>query len=782
MNQNLARFLGAVGSNIKQNGQIVQTPEEARKSLPGLVNNLQSAVVEYLRRVALLADGMANYNSCNLAQVVSATVINNALAMLSARTAQLEAMSESARLQVLRQTVLEVLGVQAVVTSFGSFPGLSSVTSLTGNLKAFADVARPATPAQVKVNLTSGLSLVQGELSGDSTNILDVWVDGAATAGPPSMEMYLPGSILPQIEFTVAGPYTLAGGTDGLQFETSDKYGPGSTITAPLTHGSRTAAQVATDLDGSLHASGYTAETFFLPLMYQGEVITDATNKVSLPFGNFPGGNVAPGDEVDFYFGVNAIQTRTVTSVHTAGGAIDYFHVDGAALTASSSNRIRTGNKRSVRIIPLDKRVSINDRKRIQLKLPTALEQNTAALFGLYGEVFGQGQATVPDVVATQVTGGSSVCQASTTQLGAYAGTITSDTSDPTVIYTTSSSGIDIDCSVIIPDGPNAGKYFIDAVVVGGQYKLRSSLPVYSDGFNQPVVMHGTIGFDAYIISSKNKTTSTALALNGPASLGFYTGILGPNVGQTFYVQFDSGYKGVNEGDVLEVYLTSTTVPDITTNVVQVYPDGVLRLDVAAPTTLSVPMVEGAAPFAKLVTGHVSDFETLATALTTQLQLPDANPTAYFKDLNRFINPLLVNMNPTDADISSAENRLLDLMNVLEPMDAAIALYNPDHVPQLDEMVKTLKEKGVDRGVDLLLSCEFGVFFGLTQELSSYAGAFQAAVRDVARNDMVVHKADRITSSRLISSSASPNMEYSNSDLDVSPLVDPPVSIDQGAV
>lgn len=773
MNTNLNRFLAAVGSNVKSNGQLVQTPEEARKSLPRLVNNLQVQVTEYFRRVALLADGMANYNSCNLAQIVSTTVINNALVLLSSRAASLSAMSEVDRLVVLRQTILEVLGVQTVVKNFGSFPGLSSANSLTGNIVAFTDADRPANPAEAVVFLTSGLVLVPGDDHAGSTNILDVWVDGAPPSDPPSQEFMLPGSVYPRIELTTAGPYVVDPAANSLNFLIDNT----TTVTCVLGTGSRTAAQVASDFDTALNSHGYTAEVFFLPVMYDGEVITDAMNKVSLAFGNFPPSSITPGDEVDFYYGPDAIQTRTVTSVHTTGSDIDYFYVDGAALTAATTDRIRSGNVRSVRIIPLDKKASILARSRIQVKLPNTLEQQTALSLGIYGEVYGQGQATDADVLVSQVTGSSTLCSASTRQNTIYTGSLTTDPADPTVLITSSPVGIAVDQSVVISEGPNAGKYFIDSIVTPGTYKLRSLLPKYSDGFGQPFVDQGTIGFDGYVVTSKNMTLASSVYLEGPGSGGVGTAA-GPARGTTNYVKFSSGYKGTAEGDDVEFYYSNSSTPDFVAKVLQVFSDGVVRLDAAVFNNASLRLSPGALPFAKLVTGHVSDFETLAAALVAQLQKPDANPTTYFKDLNRLINPLAVNTNPTDSDIGTAEARVNDLEVILTAMDSEVEAYNPDHVPQLDEMVKALAEKGVDRGLDLLLSCEFNIFFGLTQEQTSYAGAFQAAVRDVARNDMVIHKTDRLPHSQLKSSAESPDMEYSQVDLDRAPVLDPPTGID----
>lgn len=779
-NSNLDRFLGAVGGNIKDNGTIVQTPEQARSSLSKLVGELEAQTVEFLRRVVLLADGLNNYNGVGLAQILAQTVIKNSRAKLDERADQMEGMSETQRLEVLREVVLDILGVKAAVRTFGSFPGVTSSNSLTGNFIGFADVDRPALGADLEMVVSTDLTLIINETKNLSSNWMDVWVDGASTGGPPSHSFFLGESIYPQIVSAIPETYTIvAGVNDTINFLID---GTTTVIHTFSVFGALTAAQVAAEFTTSLTAQGFKGETFFFPLMYEGEVTTSVLNEVSLPFGYFPDGSIVAGtSEVEFYYGTNATTTRNVTAVTVSLGHVVSFTVDGAPLLAATDNLIRVGSVRQWRVVPSNKINAVNNRRSIQVKMPTTLEQQTGMALGVYGELLGQSRGTDVDDIVTQVNDNNTVVTFEPFQDVQYTGSFTTDPSDPTLLVTAYNSA-QRGWAVVISDGPNAGKYIIEATTATpGTYKLKKLLPVVTDGFSNVVTMTGTIGYNRYRVRSRNKTDASTVALKGPVSGGTVSTLQGPSVTDTYYAKFANGYKDVQEGDVLEYFGLSTVTPDLTLTVLEVFPDGVMRLDSPLPVNTAIPVDSVTTPFIRLVTGKVADFEALADTLTTLLQSTSANPTVFFRDLNRLINPLLVNKNPTDSEIGAAETRVDDLWNALSPMDVAIKGYNPTHVSQVDDLVRTFKEKGTDRGLDYLLSCEFDVFFGLSQEEMSYAGAFQKAIRDVSKNDLVVHKSNRQAKniSPLRASMESPDMEWSSVDLDRTQPMDPPVEVDQ---
>jgi len=206
----------------------------------------------------------------------------------------------------------------------------------------------------------------------------------------------------------------------------------------------------------------------------------------------------------------------------------------------------------------------------------------------------------------------------------------------------------------------------------------------------------------------------------------------------------------------------------------------VVKLNDFLPMNLTYSFTSNTLPFARLVLGHVNDFDVFSAALKGALSLSDANTERYFTDLNRFINPLRVNLNPTDSEIGAAEQRVNDLLAITAPIANAISAYTPAVVTEMDHLVKTFKEKGADRATDILLECRLSTFFGLSQDETSYSGHLQAAIRDVARLDLPVHKTNRLSRSlsQLKSSADSIDYEYSTADMDTTPLIDPPVEGD----
>lgn len=779
------RFLAAVGDNIKSNGSIVQTPEEARGQLVGLQETLHDKVSEFFRRSELLANSIADYNNIGLAQLLSTTVVTNSRKLISERAEQLGGMTEYERLGVLRSTVLDVLATKAAVRGLATFPVLEDVKTVAGTAVAFADSTRLATPASIRVTLTGLLSLEPGVDEPSSTNILYVSVDGGAQS-----KVFLPASSYPKVDGVIAEPFTVSDGQDAFEVLVDGT----NTVPVTLTHGSPSSSvsswQVTSDITAALTPYGFKATRFFSPVMYDGSVYTttDITVTTIYPVsGFFPPGSVNIGDEVDFYAGPNAGETRDVYGVITdIDGNITAIEVPTITLVSVPQpvlptdpvDLIRYGSAlRRVRIEPVDRLASVTGRRSIQVKLPTTAARAAANSIGFFSEVGGVGTPTTPETFTDYVTRNSLLVTGSLVQKTVFTGNVTTDTGSAFNLLG-DTAGLSAGMSMVVPSGPNTGRYYIESVSTGS-FKVRQPLPFSSDEFTQGVLLESVaIGFDDYILSSRNKGLNSSISFNGPTADGGNTGALPTAYSTTRYLKLSGGVRNVLEGDYIKFFSTDAANPSLVTRIEQVFSDGVVLLDTAMPQDASWSLVSTTLPFARISSGKVADYGALSTALRAQLSLSDANPARYFQDLGRLLNPLRVNTNPTSSDIGSAENRIDELLALLAPMSDAINAYQPEHVHEVDELIRAFSEKGADRAIDVLLSCQFRAFFGLTQEQMTYAGAFQSAVRDVAQNDLVVEKTNRVLSSRMVSSTESPDYETSSDDLDTSPQVDPPVEID----
>lgn len=865
-NSNIDRFLGQVGSNIKSAGQVVPTPSEARGQIPAAVSALQDAMTLLVQRVTYVSDALKDYGSINLPALVSGGVIAKARQMLDTRVTELEAMSETDRLDVLRDTVLECLGTKAVVKRFGSFTPPGSLADLTGTGLPFSDTERPAFEAYLDADKYGPYALVPGSDASTSTNVLNLWADGAASyPSAPTTQFFLPPSMYANIQGQRSGPYNIVAGTNNaMQVRVNGVSYPFS-----LTAGStQSAAQVVADITAGLTATNFKGEAYFAPLMFDGEVQV-AGNNLTLAFGSFPANSVNVGDEVDFYFGTGAPTTRTVTAVTPSVANPQTITVGGASLGAGTS-RIRYGSaNRMVRIVPKNRLLSIQNKETIQLETPTTVQQNAGITLGMFGTLVAYSTPTDAELVAQFITANSTRFRAETLfapsfpgislrsepsdsfTLVAYetrgnaswgAGTtvvLTFDAAfdyDPTglavclreglnpnavgtvvawnagdhrqvtvdfglttisaasgIVEVGPASGISSGMVVNVAIGPNAGKYFVDTVhsTIPFQFKARSVVPLFRDGFNQPAFMVGDVGLEGVRFFSKTTNLTSKIEIRDP--LNVFMNTTGPTsaVGTTKYFKLPSKPNDLEVGDFLQFFTTGLEEADFERVIETLYDDTVVALDGAIDSTNSWPFNVTTTPMARLRTDKVVSFDEYSAKLKTWLLGSEVNVRSYFIDLNRFIQPLLVNQNPTDTDIGAAEGKLRELQGVLTlegaataDKDPALSLesllnsYSAPYVAEADALIKAYIEKGADRAIDVLLDCRFTSFFGMDQDELSYAGNFQKTTRSVAATDLPVRKTDRDAAlqSPLQGTSASPDYELDSSDLDETPNIDPPVN------
>ena len=771
-NSNIDRFLKQTGSNIKQNGQIVPTPEEARGLLPEQVTALKTTLTEVVRRTGYLKETLNDYHRIDLPKLLAQGVISRARVLLSARAEQLSKMTERERLTVLRETVLELLGIKTTVNKFSTLPNLTTNSGATGMLVPFADPTRPAIPASVEVPAQGLLALVPGINAATSTNQLDLWVNGAPIGGPPSSTVYLVPSLNPRIDGLISGPFTIVASQNDALVALVDGT---TTVTVPLTAGVRTATQVASDITAALTPSGFKGEAYFSPLNYDGIVKTNPANEVSMLIGMFPV-TVHVGDEIDIYYGPDATTTRVVLSVASPSS----FTVDGPPLTTSSENRIQLGGARRVRITAVSRLDAVVNKRNIQLQDTSTVNRNTGIALGMFGTIYTRGRGTDVAPITKYISENTTLVDAQVRQSTIFTGTAATDPSNASLLIFTDTTGFAADMTVTVPSGANAGSYVIDSVTSSTGVKLRAAIPFYRSNFGQGVSLSVTVGFDHYVVRSKNLGSNSQLAIRAPKENGQYTEILGPVAGTTTYVTFPGASKQASEGDLVDFYVSSTSQPSQTYTVTRVFTDDVLQLNGSISLGQNWSLNDTTLPYARLSVGHVTDFEVLSASLSSVLTRQETHVDHYFTELSRLINPLLHNENPTDYDIRSAEVYVGNLLILASDITTAIQAYQPTPVPELSQLIRTYQEKGADRAIDVLLEGRFSDFFNLNQEETSYAGNLQKAMRAVAQNDLPVHKTNRLAarSSPLKSSSPSTNYEYDSSDLDTTPSVDPPTDID----
>lgn len=172
---NVQAFLSGPGQSIKSDGNIVQTPQQARAAIPGLMTQLSQAHAALVAKVTSLANGMVDYNGVSLPSIVASSVLSNSAALIGSSATALQALTPEQRLGSIRQVVLNLLAANAAVKTFGSFKGPSDFYSLDGLGHPFSDAQHLANPAVAQATKGGGYSIIQG-VSDD----LNVTADGGA--------------------------------------------------------------------------------------------------------------------------------------------------------------------------------------------------------------------------------------------------------------------------------------------------------------------------------------------------------------------------------------------------------------------------------------------------------------------------------------------------------------------------------------------------------------------------------------------------------------------------
>lgn len=340
-----------------------------------------------------------------------------------------------------------------------------------------------------------------------------------------------------------------------------------------------------------------------------------------------------------------------------------------------------------------------------------------------------------------------------------------------------------------ISSGPLAGNYY-----VAGQgssqldVRLQSGMPLAKDVVTGlPIPATATLGDEFLLLGSKKKTVASAVGVDG-ASSGISTLFAVPPdtaYGTTPWFLLPQTVPGLSLGDLLEFYETDYKTPSEVFTITGIA-GAILQVSPNVGSTQSYTFDEQAPPFARLQHGHLTDFQAYRDLLDAWV---DAIPPSFFSNLNRYLNPILQNSQPTIEQIGTALNHLELLDEVLlesealaadQPVEStleyALKSYVVAPVPSLDTLIRSYVEKGADRAIDILLRGEFSQFFNLDVANTSYAGAMQHSMRLVMQNDLPIRSTARTnaTHSRLRSSSISPDYEYDHSDIDPGAQVDPP--------
>lgn len=347
--------------------------------------------------------------------------------------------------------------------------------------------------------------------------------------------------------------------------------------------------------------------------------------------------------------------------------------------------------------------------------------------------------------------------------------------------------------AVRITAGVNAGRYVIEKVhaTIPFQFQLRDVLPQYKN-FSVGYELDGSVGYEAVTITNADTAVGASISLFDPTGALGVSVLSGPTYGTTKYFKTPQTPTQLGVDDVLDLYLSGNTVTPAYQRTITELSGNILTLDAAVPTTTTSFTMGGAAvlptPSAVLRNGRNYDFKSFADRLRAwAASAVFSDLPRVFLDLDRKVTTLLRSDNPSNlecADVEQSINEVLYLLtatsataggrDAAKTLEAILSSYYVDRETEADNLLRSYKELGADRALDLLLSCRFSEFFGCSTEELSYSGALQKGVRELAMNDLPISKFDRDTRSQVYSTAQDTDFEFSSADLNESAQVDPP--------
>ena len=307
------------------------------------------------------------------------------------------------------------------------------------------------------------------------------------------------------------------------------------------------------------------------------------------------------------------------------------------------------------------------------------------------------------------------------------------------------------------------GNYFMDPRGqrdIPFEFSFEQQVPFNRDPGGLPVFFTLALGYFRVRFQSTTQDLSTQVAVTGGGAAGqFFPTVPTATVGTTSFFQLPLDPKSLQVGDTLELNETIYNVVS-QSNTITALELSQLLVVLDPPLATDLPAVnmslKSTVPFGRIRLSKKNNFVVFEDQLEAWLALPPNQP-AFFVELQRLLNPLIINLNPTASQVNSAKLHVQTLLAILTRQGAIVTSADPDDsletilssytispVEDVDVLVDSFLERGAIRGIDILLQGRFSTFFGLNLEQMSFDGAAREALRAVQRLDLPIRKTGRL--------------------------------------
>lgn len=321
---------------------------------------------------------------------------------------------------------------------------------------------------------------------------------------------------------------------------------------------------------------------------------------------------------------------------------------------------------------------------------------------------------------------------------------------------------------ILVRTGLNAGYHKIvsvtqypsaDEVVVSPSTPFASFVATNQDWIiirERLVLTSKSTGMDSEITIQAG-TANSALGLTTGSAYGQTTGFRAAASGR----DVDFTMYDVVENDIL--YLTSS-VPVETRHTVSSLEDSNRQLEFTPPLSAATAL----SAF-RILSTAAEAYKVFIAAMTVWTR---NIPSVYQEntlELDRQMNPLLVNKQPSIAQLNDARNAAQLLRTTLKDLSLVLVAFVVSAVGRIDASLKMLRERGMDKAYDLLMEGKIADFFGMDKDDAASSSFMLKSMRSVVQQDLPVSKLDddiddTYTKDTIVGTD--PDQDYSDQDTD----------------
>lgn len=723
-----ASFLSTVKPSVVSNvlgGQqdVVPSKQQAMSGIPGRVAALPDSFDELHQNVVYFSNAINDYAALNLPNVLAQNVVRRARSMLQSRYDNLAAMTVEKQQELLKDATLEMLAAKGVLASLSAFEPPPANPPASGTVAVYADADHPLSSPAAVVTKQEPYLLHRG-----IDDILHLKIDGAH-----EFDIDLPAIDETYIEGFLPAPFSFNSGTSSYVDSTKGVpyvFAADATLKL-LFESSQGGAYQSWEVAIQIPANTYNSWIV---------ICSHITSEI-----------VAQVGAGTFFCNTNPDASAMRISSVNVGPAYRITVLDGDAnqvLGYQNGQVSTTGSYRNDQLVFTYKTVPS-----FTVTFPLGTQTIDTAVATINAAVLAAGLAGLLQAVAQQYTGPNG-------SIKQYCRVVLLDAADP-------------DAKLVVTGTTVPGQQPASGIGMEGEVshtkltaaRLAEFLTRFEDG-GPPVrklsdYVSSVVESAGVRITSKGTTTTASrIEVSGTAATVLFdpTQLLGIGSSRWYVMSAENVNLGV--GDIIELWETSADWATITarsgTNLL--YTNFAMTCGNVYPFAASGPL------HAIAQRGDRTSFDQLIAEPAMKSFVADDH-SRFFSELTRSTNAMLADKNPTEAEINTVLGLLAQHSSELDAISLLIGKLQAYPCRQVDELFRSLNEKGSDKAVDTLLQCRFSEFFGLDVKTSSYAGTVMSGLQTVAQQDLPVVKFDRVKGARsIIATAESPDYETDFSD------------------